>query len=521
MASPTAAWALRHPLRRPLRRPGTSREFRTGFTPIVDPIFASLGDSLTQYGNQGISLNGKVLTRDAAGIVTAAFTSHGIFGTPYLNIVNCDSDVTYEAFAQKSDLVANSFNYPTGVTGAAGNITGGALTQAVIQNRFTNVGYQTWLQSLLGGGARWAGNFGQGGDLASDMSRAVTQINATAANIVFVCAGINDINSGGASGATVISRVQTHVNSLVAAGKIVVLISITPLGSAYATSGKNTATLAANAGFAAMHNGTSIIYVDVHQDLVDTGATQFTDGRAWTWVTSDGVHWGERAAKIIAGRIYTAISSFVVVSNCLPVSSTDMPAIPGFTAIKNYGEWNAVGGGTQGTGSTGTLATQQTALSSNARTTIVNSLIDRGSAALGYWNNQVITPGGADIVTNYWMTNSGVTIGSLGLTTSDTVKFAVELSAADIIASNMSMLNLVLQTNSSGAFGLASCGDAIALASSAYRNDALASVVLMTGDLQLNASVTHLLSKLETRYTGVGAAHTLLQGRVALYKKNP
>lgn len=519
MAKPTDAWSLRSPLRRPLRRPDTSREFRTGFTPIVDPIFASLGDSLTQYGNQGISLNGKTLTRDASGNVTATFTNHSIYGQPYLNIVNCDSDVTYEAFAQKSDLLANSFIYPTSVTGAAGNITGGALTQAVIQNRFTNVGYQSWLHSLLGGGSRWAGNYGQGGDMANAMSAAVTLINASSANIVFVCAGINDINSGGASGATVISRVTTLVNSLVAAGKIVVLISITPLGSAYATSGKNTATLDANAGFAAMHNGSTIFYVDAHQDLVDTGATQFTDGRAWTWATSDGVHWGERAAKLVAARIYAAISSLVVVSNCLPTSSTNMPTIPGFIAIKNYGEWDATGGGTQGTGSSGTLATQQTALSSNARTTIVNSLVDRGSSALGYWNHQVITPGGADIVSNYWMTNSGVTIGSLGLTTSDTVKFAVELSATDVIASNMSMLNLVIQTNSSGAYGLASCGDAVALASSAYRNDALDSVIFMTGDLQLNASVTHLLSRLETRYTGAGSAHTLRQGRVALYKK--
>lgn len=488
--------------------------------PIADPQFASVGDSLSQYGNNYAALNTKTLTRDTDGLVTVAFTNHGIFGTPNVNIANC-SDTSYEYFGPKITIDANSFSYQTAVTGLAGNISGTANTAAVIQNRYTNVGYWTWLQSLMGGGGRLLGNFGQGGDRADEMGLAVALACATAADYVILAAGINDINSGGASGATVISRIQTHITTILAANKKVILLSVTPLGSAFATNGKNTATLDANAGLAALANGTTIYYADAHQDLVDTGATQFTDGRAWSWVASDGVHWGERAAKLIAARIYAAISAKITTVNCLPTAEGNMPTIPGWTAIRNYTEWNAVGGGTQGTGSTGTLATQQTALSSNAATTIVNELEYRGSAALGYWNKQTITPGGAHTVSNYWMTNSGVTIGSLGLTTSDTVMFVVELSLTGAIAANMSMLNLVIQSNSSGAFGLASCGDYVALASSAYRNDALTDVILMTGPLQLNASVTHLLSRLETRYTGVGSAHLMYEGRVVLYKKNP
>lgn len=487
--------------------------------PIADPQFALVGDSLTQFGNQGISLNTRTLTRDAAGLVTVAFTSHGIFGEPKINIVNC-SDTSYEGYYDKITIDANSFSYQTSVTGAAGSITGGSLTQAVIQNRHGGGGYWMWLQSLMAGGGRSAGNFGQGGDLSNEMANAVAQACATSAEFVILCAGINDINTGGASGATVISRVATHVSAITAAGKKCVLLSVTPLGSGFATAGKNTATLDANAGFAALHNGTNIFYADAHQDLVDTGATQFTDGRAWTWATSDGVHWGERAAKLIAGRIYAAVEPKITTVNCLPTSNGNLPTIPGYTAIREYSEWDSTGGGTQGTGSTGTLATKQTALSNNAATTIVNSLVDRGSAALGYYNHQVITPGGAHIVTNYWMTNSGVTIGSLGLTTSDTVIFALECSIAGAIAANMSMLNLTLQTNSSGAFGLTLCGDGVALSSSAYRTDDLTDVVLMTGEMKLNASVTHLLSKLETRYLAAGSAHTLRVGRVVLFKKN-
>jgi lysophospholipase L1-like esterase len=493
----------------------------SGSPAIADPRFVFVGDSLTQYGNQGISLNTRTLTRNAAGLVTVAFTSHGVFGEPNISIVNC-SDASYEYFGPKITIDANSFSYQTSVTGAAGSIVGGSLTQVVVQNKHQGVGYWPWLQSAMGGGGRVLGNFGQGGDQADAMAAAVTQACATDAEFVILCAGINDINSGGASGATAISRVTTHVNTITGAGKKCILISIPPLGSAYATVGKNTATLDANAGLAALHNGNSVIYVDIHQHLVDTGATRFTDGRAWSWATSDGVHWGERASKIVgADGIYPAISSKITTVNCLPTSSGNMPTIPGFTAIREYTEWDSTGGGTQGTGSTGTLATKQTALSSNAATTIVNSLVDRGSASLGYYNHQVITPGGAHIVSNYWMTNSGVTIGSLGLTTSDTVMMAIELSVTGAIAANLSKLNFQIQTNSSGAFGIASCGDFVALANSTYRNDSLTDVILMTGELKLNASVTHLLSILETRYTGAGSAHTLRVGRVVLFKKNP
>lgn len=489
--------------------------------PIANPRFALVGDSLTQYGDAALSLNGKTLTRDAAGVVTVSYTAHGIYGEPMLNIVNC-SDTSYEAFARKTTIDANSFSYPTGVTGAAGSISGGALTQAVMQNRHTSVGYWTWLQSLFGGGARSLGNYGQGGDLASDMGQAVTLACATAAEFVVIAAGINDINSGGASGATVVSRITTHVNTVIAAGKKCVLLSVTPLGSAYATTGKNTATLDANTGLAALANGTTIFYANAHQDLVDTGATQFTDGRAWSWATSDGVHWGERASRLVAQRIYAAISSKVTVSNCLPTASGNMPTIPGYVAIKEYGNWNATGGGFNGTGSSGTVATKFQIFSSNARTTSVNTLVDRGSSALGYYQEQVITPGGAnDIVTDYFLTNSGASLASLGLTTSDTVMFAVEYSMTGALAANLIGLNAIIQSNSSGAFGLASCGDSVALSASTYRSDSVTNSILLTGELALNASVTTLSGLLALRFGAAGSAMTLDVGRVVLFKKSP
>lgn len=486
---------------------------------IADPRFALVGDSLTQYGNQALSLTSKTLTRDAAGLVTVAFTAHGIFGNPKINIVNC-SDTSYEGNYDKITIDANSFSYQTSVTGAAGNISGGAFTQVVIQNRYKAVGYWTWLQNLMGGGGRFLGNFGQGADRADEMAAAVAQACATAAEFVVLAAGINDINSGGASGATVVSRVTTHVNTITAAGKKCIILSVTPLGAGPATTGKNTATLDANAGFAALANGTTIFYANAHQDLVDTGATQFTTGQAWSWATSDTVHWGERAAKLVAARIHAAVSSKITTVNCLPTSSGNMPTIPGYTAIREYSEWDSTGGGFNGTGSTGIVAAKLQVFSTNARTSVVNSLVDRGSASLGYYNRQAITPGGADTIANHFLTNSGATLASLGLTSSDTVMFAVELSITGAIAANLIGLNVQIRSQTSGAFGLSSCGDAVGLASSTYRNDTLTDVVLMTGELALNASVTSLLGFLELRYSAAGTAHQCDIGRVVLFKKN-
>lgn len=487
--------------------------------PIADPRYVLVGDSLTHQNNSTVSLNGVTLTRDAAGVVTVSKTWHGIYGTPYVYTFNC-SDVSYEARAKVTVIDANSYSYPTGVTGLAGSISGGTLTTSTIQNRYTSISYWPWLQSAFGGGLRNLGNFGQGGDRADEMTAAVALACATAAEFVILAAGINDINSGGASGATVVSRVTTHVNTILAAGKKCILLSVTPLGTSFATTGKNTATLDANAGFAALANGTTIFYANVHQDLVDTGATQFTTGKCWSWATIDDVHWAGRSAKLAAFRIQESHSSKVTVSNCLPTASGNMPTIPGFTAIREYGNWNATGGGFNGTGSSGTVATKFQLFSSNARTTTVNSLVDRGSSALGYYQHQDITSGGAsDIITDYFMTNSGVSLASLGLTSSDTVMMAVEYSTTGVVAGNCNGICLYLQSQSSGSLGQVSCGDTSTVV--AASNDSVTDCILMTGELELNASITSLLGKLEIRLSAAGSAMTVRVGRVVLFKKNP
>lgn len=490
------------------------------FVPIADPTVAIVGDSIKQFGNQGISLNGVTSTRDAAGVITVAKSNHGIYGTPTCNIVNCTNDETYEAFAATTNLGTNSFSYPTSVTGAAGSIAGTANTQAVVQTRHETVGDWVWFQSAVGGGARNLGNFGQGGDRSDQMAPAVVKALATGARIIAFEGGTNDIN-GGADGPTTLARNVARINEIVAGGAIALVFSIAPFGTANATISKNNAIVYVNAGMAALDNNSTILYVDTYSLLVDTGATQFTTGAAWPWATKDGLHPGQRSSKLKGEAGAARLTGKITVANCLPTSSSNMPVIPGFTAIRNLGPWAATGGGFNGTGSSGTVPPNAQVFSSNAATTVVNSLVDRGSGALGYYHQQVVTPNGAHTVTDHWLTNGGATLAALGLAVGDTVMFGVEMSHSGAIAANLIALNVKVQSNSSGSFGLGSCGDFISAANSTYRNDTMTDAIFLTGEFKITTGTTNILAFLEAKFGATGSALTLLIGKIVLFKKNP
>lgn len=482
--------------------------------PITDPRFALVGDSLTQYTNEALSLNGATMTRDAAGVVTVAKAGHGIFGAQPVNIVNC-STASYEATATTTYIDANNFSYPTGVTGQAGSITGGSLTQAVIQNRIRTISYWAWLQSMMKGGGRLRGNFGQGGDRLDEMASAVALACATDAEIVVLEGGINDINGGAASGATVISRMQTHVDTVLAAGKKALLVGITPLGAAFNSSAKNTEILAANAGYAAMAaaNPSNVWFASAHADLTDGT----NNNQAYSWATYDGIHWGQRASRLVAQRIYETIQSKIVTQSILPTSSSNLPAVLGYTAIKQYGNWSGSGVASTAQGCTGTRTANIIPFSSVAGSNTACSLEDRGDGT-GYWQRMVVTPSGTNhSVTAYLAAVSGETLASLGLVAGDEVYLAVEVKVQNANASGLLGIWSDIRSNSSGAQGIAYCGQYDAAA--ATGNDAIEDV-LITGPLKINASFTHAAGTIGTRFAAASANQCTIDiGRVTLFRK--
>ena len=487
--------------------------------PVVNPRFALVGDSLTQYSNKRVSLNGVTLTRDAAGIVSVPKSAHGIYGNQPVGIVNT-ANTTYEGVFTSTYIDANNFSYPSGVSGSAGTTVGGTLTAASIQNRFNTDGYFAWLDSEFDGGLAFVANYGQGGDRLDEMGSAVTAACASVADFVILAGGINDINSYGASGATVTARAQAHVDTILAAGKKCVLVGITPLGSASATAPKTTATVDANSGFAAIAaaNSGRVFFANPYPDLVDPGSGV---GAAYSWVTYDGIHWGSRTGRIVGQKIAAAIASAVTTSSMMPNSSSNLPSLGDFTAIKQYGAWDATGGGYAGTGfapagANANVTPRLQVFSSNAATTYVPSLVDRGDGN-GYWQRLSVTPGGAHRIDVYMQSNAGETLASLGVATGDRIRFAMEVKITNGAASNCWNAGCYSQSQASGLYGSVSV-DAGTSADASRVIDTY-EAVFVTGPLVVSSSFTHLQTVLYINFSAASASACQVDiGRLVMFK---
>lgn len=488
---------------------------KSGISKILNPTFALVGDSLTMFNNTSTGLNAVTVTRDAAGLLTVAKSAHNINGTQPVYLANMN-DASYEVLGMSIYNSANSFSIQSNVTGAAGSTTGQALGVGNVLNRITPSGLWLWLQSRMSGGGRLLGNYGQGGDRLDEMVGATAKAAASSADIIIINGGINDLNAS-ATAATIISRMQTAVNTLLAANKRVCIVGVTPLGSAWpATEAKKLTTIAANAGFQAIAaaNSANVVYADAYTPLADPayqGAG--LDGRCYSWAVYDGIHWTAKAADLVGAAVWSAAQSMVTVSSMLPSTSSELPAIAGYTAVKQYGPWTNTGGGYNNTGSSGTVQPRLQVFP--GPNTVVNSLVDRG--ANGYWQRQVITPGGSGGFNNYIQSNSGESLTSLGLTTSDEVLVVAEVNVANAEASGLRGVTLHINAQNEAQGRAQGGGDT---AGSGWTDNF--SAVLVAGPLKLTASTTTLYLRHSMTFAGASANQcTADLGRITLYKKTP
>lgn len=486
-------------------------------TAIENPRYALVGDSLTMYGNAGVTISSaNTLTRDAAGLVTAVTAAHGLAfpGTQRLSMINLQ-DKTFEVLALATIVNATTFTYQTSVIGSPATTSGdvSGFGRALILNQNVQNGYWDWFNSFCLGGARNRGNFGQGADRLDQMSDATTKACQTDADVINLEGGINDINGGGADGPTVIARMQALVNIVKAAGKKYHIIGITPLGSLFNSEAKNTAIQAANAGYAAIAASDPGIGVfsSAYNDLTD--GTLF--GQAYSWVTSDSVHWGERAAYWVGYRKYLAEQSRITLGNLLPTTSTDTPTLNGYTLIKQYGAWSATGGGFAGTGVTGTVAPNLQIFSS-ATLPAVASLVDRGGTD-GFFQQLVSTPSAASQqILVYLGPNGGQTLAALGLAVGDTVKLVAEVVVSNGLTSSLVGVTLTSQSQSSGTLGKTIDGVFLGQAGAADNYTR----ICVAEEWIIGSSVTSIINLLAMRFgTTLGNACTVSIGKAALYKK--
>lgn len=429
-----------------------------GTSPIADPIWVAVGDSRTQFGHEGISLQtGFTITRDAAGKVTLAKTNHGINGDQKIFLANL-TDNSYNVMGDGHWVDANTYEVQTAVTGAAGSTTAtGSTSYAVKMGCMTGRGVIENLQKRLKGGIKYLGAYAQGGLFASAMGPECDLACATNAQFVLLEAGVNDAKGGSTASATA-SAVNTLIDKITAAGKIAIVLNISLTGTALAGyGGWNDIIIAANALISAHCNGTTSIFIDTTAGLKDTG-TSSPNIAAWSWATTDGVHAHTRAVDYEAQQIISAISSRITTHDLLPVASTTVPytgAVANTTIVRDYNLWPGYTTTTSGvfTGTTGTRGNNQNVSRTvGAPSTVMSILADPGDGK-GALTRLVIQPAAAGDRIQFYGVGNGETIAAAGLTVGDQFVVACEVYNCDNWdLSQASALWVAGQSNNSGTY---------------------------------------------------------------------
>lgn len=482
-------------------------------TPLTS--FALVGDSLTQYGNLYLNLNTIVLTR-TSNVVTFTKAGHGIFGTGTPVYLLNTTDSSFEGMYLATYVDANNLSLSGGPTGADGTTTGTANTGLTQQNRFARRGAWAWAQASKSGGLKFLGAYGQGGDMAENMSGATTQALALNPDAIILGAGINNVFAGSQSAATAWANIQARIDQINAGGKVAVCVSITPPTTAYASwsAAKMTAAQTVNASIQAYcaASPSNRIYVDAWTPLYDSGSNG-----AYSWATYDTLHWTTAAAKLVGEAVASAIAANTSAAPALlPVSASDTGTVNGAARFILRGPWVNTGGGLLGGGMTGS-APAGTAWTRTSTGTGVCSIVDPGDGK-GFQAQCVFTPGAANEDLAYWpWTNSAPTLATLGLTSSDTIALAVEVEWSGAQSANLGRIELFIASQTSGLFGIASDGND--LESSAVRYPDSGTKVFYTGPVKLNASWTNVTAKVELRFVAASASALTLKVRcVCLFK---
>lgn len=488
-----------------------------GSSPFTFPKIGLVGTSLTQYGNFYRLTGNVTLTRDVNGLVSVPFTGHQIFGNQPINLVNL-SDQTYEVQSTSQYIDANNFNYQTSVTGSAGtaNATTAAFSAVVQQNRLKLVGLFSWLNNYAGGGLFLVGNYGQGADTAAMMDNAVSKIAASTAEIVIYEPLKNSVNTSVPAN-TIMTTVNAHISTLLGAGKKIVIIGDTPMGSANATSGKLAITNSVHASIQAIAdaNPNNIKFVNVFSTLADPAFP--TTGQAYSWVTSDGIHWGSRAAKIIADAAWTAIQPWISPTALLPLSSGDSTVKNGWQTVFDFTNWTGATVAATAQGTSGTRSANMLPFNDNALSSAVCTVEAPTAGSSAYWQQCVQTPGATNCnLLIYFPTNTGQTIGSLGLTTNDYIRLVAEIELSGVTTSGMTFSTLTVQSNTSGLYGVAD----VARDNSTATSDDVMSFTFVTEPLQVTSNWTTVFENFTARFAAATASTATVRiRRAALLKK--
>lgn len=474
---------------------------------VANPTVCLVGDSETAFGVVQVTLNGVTITRDVNGLLTIPKTSHGVIGQPLGYLNNCN-DPTYERMGVLDTSNANQLGLQTEVTNSAGTTTTTTNGAVNLQHKPNQRNYWAWLNALCGGGVRCLGNFGQGGDEPQDMSGAMTQAILRNPDLIIFEAGVNSIYANSRSIANTFAQMQALITQSVASGKRVVVLAVPPAFTSYGSwsTARDANGLAVNAMLAALcaANPDRLRYVDINTPLRDP-ATQ----AAYSWVTTDGLHWHSRAVYVIAQAIYAAISDWFTFASPLPNTSGDTSVVSRYSKVSNVGPWAATTGGSILTGFTGSAPPGFAWFRGGGTGTGVLSVISDPDGS--FWTQCVWTPGGSsDILQLYPQGTSAISLATLGVSATDTLAYGAEVDISGAQASNLSGYQLSCGTN--GANGQSLWGNSPTSDVGASTPDAFRAVWI-TGPNLPNPAVTGFSPIIEWRFSAASASPVTIKVR--------
>jgi lysophospholipase L1-like esterase len=485
--------------------------------PISDPSFVLVGDSNLAFGFNDPSITltaGNTITRDAAGLLNVAKTSHAIVGNPKVFLTGL-ADNSYEVLGDMIVVDANNFAVQSSVLGAAGSTTGGSVGRVLQMMRQNQRSIWPHIQSEAELGLEFKGVLAEEGNTAQAMADNVTKALALDPDVVILAAGTNNVwSASGESAATTFGHIQALADAVTAAGKKVIICAVAPIRSNYVNynATKNTACIAVNALIEAYCDASpsNRAYADIHTPLYDTGISE-----AYDWTSVDGVHWRARAAKAVGEAIFAAFGAwFDIDTGMLPTSSSDTSVVRGHNKHNRRGPWATTSGGTVSGAVTGNVPSGWSVVETGSGACVCD--IVAPVDGLGHWAEVVFTPAAAnDAFTIYPFTNAGISLAALGVAQNDVVAFGCEVEISGGHAGNMQRFGLSVIQGSGGiaalALNLSSGGDTGALMFDSFSGQLLSEPIKLT-----TAGV--FAPQIIVTASAAGSAITLRVRRCCVYK---
>jgi hypothetical protein len=296
------------------------------------------------------------------------------------------------------------------------------------------------------------------------------------------------------------SNIQPLIDTVIAAGKYAIVLSVTPLTAAAAnyTVGRTTEAQNCNtllAAYCAARPSTTL-YVDTFSPLFNG-----TAGTASLYVI-DGIHPNSKGSRLIGEAIATAATARLVTTDILPTSAADIGALPNFAGGRyTVGPWST-------TPVTGGVPNGWGASASTGAPTATFAVVDPGDGKGYNWQVSITATAANDRYTMNMFGNSGATNATLGIVAASgqEIACAIEISWSNATAANATGLYLAALTNNSGGYGRVTAQDTTSEQGGLLLEDT-GSMTLLTGRMKLTyAPQTVILSQVVATFSAASAS---------------